>query len=269
MLRYTLWGCRNGISTWVARVRKFERTNRITLRDLWVLGTVTIFCAFLQFVSALAGTPWSFVAGAGCGVLLPLLLSYLEIRELSVWLRIGLVASANLSGAGLVAVSRNNFADVWIAPVAGTVSAWLWWVFQSRSKRRCGLCDDRISSAGMSFDCPRCGLTVCEQKCWSFERQRCSLCEQNRVPVLPVDARWWDRQLGPRSTFGQCQVCFQPAELADLRNCAKCGRPQCRGCWDYGNGQCPRCQWVIEDLPEELRRYTETARTNLHERKNA
>jgi hypothetical protein len=56
------------------------------------------------------------------------------------------------------------------------------------------------------------------------------------------------------------------AEETDLRVCGKCGRPQCRDCWDFSNGQCGRCHWIVEDLPEALRPYVVAAPAGGSER---
>jgi hypothetical protein len=41
----------------------------------------------------------------------------------------------------------------------------------------------------------------------------------------------------------------------NLRACHKCGRTQCKACWDYGNAQCTHCGWVVSDLPDKLKMY--------------
>ena len=78
---------------------------------------------------------------------------------------------------------------------------------------------------------------------------------ENGVPVLPHDGRWWDQNFGPRVNRGRCQVTMEDAETADLRACPKCGRLQSVSAWDLGNGECARCDWVVEDLPAPLARF--------------
>jgi len=119
--------------------------------------------------------------------------------------------------------------------------------------RRCSLCNRRLGE--VALDCPRCRMVVCDQGCWVFEHCRCRLCEDNRVPVLPPDGRWWDQRFGLRMRQGRCLLCLAEAADADLRACGHCGRAQCRPCWDAGNGQCSRCKWIVEGLPEALRVY--------------
>jgi len=135
-----------------------------------------------------------------------------------------------------------------LALMAG-ISAW-----RERDARRCELCNDRLAGA-ISFTCPRCGLPVCEARCWDFERVRCRLCVQNRVPALPIEAEWWERNIGPQARRGRCQLCQSSAEEADLRSCPKCGRPQCRECWDDANGSCSRCGWSCPALPDGLKQF--------------
>jgi hypothetical protein len=129
-----------------------------------------------------------------------------------------------------------------------------------RSSRRCSLCLRRLGKS-VFFTCPRCGLLVCDEGCWDFDRCRCRLCVQNKVPaILGHDNRWWDKQFGGRVTAGRCPLCLTAAPESDLRGCPKCGRAQCRACWDEVNGQCMHCGWILPDLPPELRMYLIPAR---------
>jgi hypothetical protein len=121
------------------------------------------------------------------------------------------------------------------------------------TQNRCNLCHRRLGPQEVTFTCPRCGLIVCDENCWSFDHRRCRLCEENGVPILPSVSQWWDRQLGPRVQQGRCQVCLASPEQADLRLCTHCRRPQCRTCWDHTNGECSRCGWVLPELPEPLK----------------
>jgi hypothetical protein len=147
---------------------------------------------------------------------------------------------------------------LWFAPLLALAFSGILVAAQRVGSKLCGLCGRRLRGH-VAFECPRCGLTVCDHTCWVFELSRCKLCEQNRVPIFLQDGRWWDRQLGPKVKYGRCQLCQSPAEEVDLRPCRKCGRTQCRACWDAANGQCSRCRWTIEDLPDSLRRYVLTS----------
>lgn len=121
------------------------------------------------------------------------------------------------------------------------------------TRRRCKLCNQRLGPHAITFNCPRCGLEVCDESCWKFEHRRCRMCEENHVPALPAQSQWWDRQLGLRVSNGRCQICMASPEQADLRNCGHCRRPQCRDCWDQANGECSRCGWTMPDLPQPLK----------------
>jgi hypothetical protein len=121
------------------------------------------------------------------------------------------------------------------------------------TQRRCKLCNRRLGSYAVTFNCPRCGLAVCDEHCWKFEQRRCRMCEENHVPALPAQNQWWDRQLGPRILNGRCQICMASPEQADLRICGHCRRPQCRDCWDQSNGECSRCSWIMPGLPQPLK----------------
>jgi hypothetical protein len=203
--------------------------------------------------------------GLGCAILLaPLSFAidhFFEVDLSGKWIEIGAPVLASLIGVALASWTMNADPNLWLAPAVVAAAASLILLFRGMGSRRCALCNRRIGS-GVAFDCPRCGLLVCEQHCWSFDHGRCKLCEQNRVPAFSPDGRWWDKQFGPRYSYGRCQLCLTAATETDLRACGKCGHPQCRDCWDYSNGQCSRCKWTVEDLPEALRNFVLTpART--------
>jgi hypothetical protein len=120
--------------------------------------------------------------------------------------------------------------------------------------KRCALCNRRLAGA-VALECPRCGMIVCDEHCWDFDHYRCNLCEANRVPIFAPDARWWDGKFGPRVEYGRCQICLSAAAEVNLRACGRCGRAQCKDCWDYANGQCTHCGWVVSDLPDKLKVY--------------
>jgi hypothetical protein len=224
-------------------------------RTIVALATPAIGLAFLQLMACL----WTPAAGVACGALLPLLflgiLRFFEIEAEQPWLRIGLPAISSAAGVLVVfAGSAGTPPYLWFAPLLAALVAAAVVMLERQRSSVCGLCNRRIGR-GVAFACPRCGLLVCERQCWDFEHCRCRLCEQNRVPILPPDGRWWDRHLGARAPYGRCQICMATAADADLRPCGRCGRPQCRSCWDYANGQCSRCRWLAEDLPPQLREY--------------
>jgi hypothetical protein len=216
-------------------------------------------CSFLlvvvQLVALLIGPLVGVFGGALLAVLSPLLLRFFQIELQPAWASVLLP-----TGSSLLALSMVSFAKpgqevyIWFGGVLALGTSLAFAAVKHFGSKRCGLCNRRLRGR-VAFACPRCGLLVCDHSCWVFESSRCRLCEQNRVPIFSPDARWWDRQLGPRTEHGRCQLCQTPAQEVDLRACRKCGRPQCRDCWDSANGQCSRCQWTIEDLPETLRPY--------------
>lgn len=206
----------------------------------------------LELISGLANSWAALICAA---LLAPLglgIFRFFELETPSLWIPLSIPCGASAIGVAIVYLAVRNDPILLLAPLAAAAVAGAIEMIRRMSSRRCQLCNRRIGG-GLAFPCPRCGLVVCEQQCWSFEHCRCHLCEQNRVPVFTPDGRWWDRELGPRSPYGRCQLCLASAEEVDLRVCRKCGRAQCRECWDFSNGQCSRCQWTIEDLPESLR----------------
>jgi hypothetical protein len=213
------------------------------------------FLVLLQLLAAFIG-PWvGMVAGAVLALASLGVLKFFQIEVEQIWLAVVVPVGSSIVGIALVFFGQSGVApSLWLAPLlAGAVALAIAGI-QRMQSRRCSLCNRRLGS-GVTFNCPRCHLLVCDS-CWVFERTRCQLCEQNKVPIFPPDGRWWDKQLGPRTAHGRCQLCMTPAEQTDLRPCRNCGRPQCRECWDTANGQCGRCQWTMEDLPEALRAYT-------------
>jgi hypothetical protein len=223
-----------------------------------VLIAVACFsiCFFVQFVSILGGLAWAITGGALSAAIFLLLTVFFELDFPLPWLQYILPVAASLT-ATLIALIGGVITDPlqwWAAAAAGAVSC-SWLVYQTQSRRRCALCDRRLGSSALAFECPRCALEVCADACWDSSHLRCRLCEQNHVSILPPEPRWWDRQLGARVSQGRCQMCMATSDKADLRCCGHCGRPQCRDCWDQANGQCSRCHWTIPDLPENLRPY--------------
>jgi hypothetical protein len=219
------------------------------------ITTLLASCFLLVLLQLVAGLVNSIVA-AVCGCLIALLalgiFRFFEVEFANQW-TIPLVPV----GSSVVAIAVLYFVagkdeTLWFAPLTAAATAGVVVAIARMSSRRCGLCNRRIGG-GVAFDCPRCGMLICERNCWVFEQCRCRLCEQNRVPIFSPDGRWWDKHFGPRSNHGRCQICLGTAEETDLRVCGKCGRPQCRVCWDFSNGQCSRCHWIVDDLPEQLR----------------
>jgi hypothetical protein len=225
------------------------------LKQIVPVAAIILLGALIQVLSALGGTWLAVIAAVGLGLLVVPIARALDLNEVPAWFLICAPGIASLMG---ITVAVNGAFGVtrlaWLAPLASSGAAAAFFGLARLRAKRCGLCERRIGG-GMSFTCPRCGLHVCEQNCWSFDHLRCRLCLENQVPALPVDDRWWDKHTGPRATFGRCQVCMSSASEVDLRPCRRCLRPQCRRCWDEMNGQCTRCKWIMEDLPVGLKAY--------------
>lgn len=121
----------------------------------------------------------------------------------------------------------------------------------AESARPCQLCGSE--ARGASFTCPRCQDVVCSRPtCWNARYSRCTRCHEREVPILPIHEQWWVARVGRRAHRGECTHCYKEAHEADLRECGRCHWPLCRRCWDYLNGTCPRCEWVMPDLPPAL-----------------
>src|SRR5206468_180876 len=122
--------------------------------------------------------------------------------------------------------------------------------------RRPSVCCDvcRVRLAGSYFQCPRCRQKLCGQStCWSSKDLRCVVCQKHEVLLFPSDETWWRRRVGPRVRAGQCLKCLLPAsQTTDLRECGQCHWPLCKRCWDLENGTCPKCGWIMSNLPKGL-----------------
>ena len=226
----------------------------MSAKTLTTLVASLFLMTLLQLVGGLASTWAALVCAALLAPLAFGIFRFFEIETASPWIPFAIPLVSSAAGVAVVYLAVRNDPLLLLAPLAAAAVGGLIEAARRMGSRRCQLCNRRIGRE-MAFQCPRCGLLVCEQRCWSFEHCRCHLCEQNRVPAFPPEGRWWDRQFGPRSPYGRCQLCLAAAEESDLRVCGKCGRAQCRDCWDFANGQCSRCRWTIADLPEALRPY--------------
>lgn len=209
--------------------------------------------ALAQALGAIAGAIPAILAGAADGLLVFPLFRLFGV-EWEQWL-VPLITSVAASTVGAFVGSLGTQEPLsWqgLSPLgAAAASAAVALLGRGRA-RVCQLCRQRLGNT-LAFECPRCELLVCERKCWRFDSCRCRLCADQAVPVFPAEARWWDERFGARVPSGKCQLCL--AEGGDLRACPQCSRLQCRECWDYANGQCGHCGWLIADLPPVLKRY--------------
>ena len=222
---------------------------------VWIMIAATsIFVAIAEFVAALIGPVYALAAAFILGASTVPLLQFLDASPRSWWAAPMATTVAMLIGiAGAAPAQRGPWYAA--APLVGGLAALATAAVRNAAGRRCRLCNEPLRGA-LSFECPRCGLRVCETRCWSFEGCRCRLCKQNGVPLLSSAEAWWRENVGPRVTRGRCQLCKDANDAADLRACPQCGRPQCRKCWDDSNGACTACHWLVRDLPARIREYT-------------
>ncbi len=228
----------------------------VQLADLSFVLTAGFLVGLSQLLCLLIGPAYAFAVAAATAAVAGKLSTFYAPRLLVSWWPLPLLL-ALANGAGVAAFMSSTSAGhepggwYWLIPPVAVVCFLGVRQLDRVTRRRCALCNRRFMSE-TGFECPRCQLVACEQHCWSFEGLRCKACLENEVPALSPDSRWWDREFGPRSERGQCQVCMTPADQADLRACRRCGRTQCRHCWDMCNGQCLRCRWIAADLPPAL-----------------
>jgi len=222
------------------------------LERIAIAAGLLIFVVSLQFGACIAGTVTAILAAIVIGAVATHLWINFDLPGGHTWRLPLLFSIAELVAIGIVELMLKRAPFLWLCiPLAAASSAatefFLLW-----NSARCGLCNRRLRTQSVVFRCPRCSLSVCDQTCWSFEHRRCRLCLEQRVPVLPIQERWWTRATGPRAEYGRCQVCLASAEQVDLRLCPHCRRLECRDCWDFGNGECARCGQALPHLPESL-----------------
>jgi hypothetical protein len=211
------------------------------------------FAIFLiQLCGAIPGPRFALLAAVTAGVLGVVLSAKLQVG--AGWTPVWLVAACS---AAAILLSFQNKADalLWLAPLVASFAAAVLVLYKRKTQaRHCALC--RRTARALLFICPRCSQPVCDSDdCWNYDHCRCQQCEDNRVPILRQDAAWWTTQFGAVLSQGRCLLCLTDVVRADLFACPRCGRPQCRRCWDYANGQCTACRWLIPELPERLRAY--------------
>lgn len=224
-----------------------------------LLAGLLVLVASVQFACGIGGAllalPVAFALGLGA----TLLWFHFDLPANQPFLPPVLLAAAVLLSSTVLELGlRPDFA-AWFAFVFAALGSGLAVWLTLRNRTRCNLCNRRLASQALTFRCPRCSQQVCEETCWNFEHRRCSLCLEQRVPILPIETNWWTRTTGPRATQGRCQVCLTPAADTDLRTCPKCRRQECRDCWDFGNGECGRCGAALPDLPAALGNIVATA----------
>lgn len=215
-----------------------------------------ILAAAAQLIATREGPSGELAGGFFCGVLTIAGIRVLAPKTENLWLLVVVAAAASVAGL-MPGVAGSGVAHSWAAWAAPLLAALLPGGIALRAAlrgRKCQLCGTPLRGL-LSFSCPRCQLTACEN-CWQFERNRCGLCEANQVALFPLDVSWWQARFGSQVHSGRCALCLRVADGQVAQwACAGCGHSQCRQCWDDNNGQCSRCEWTLPDLPEEVGAY--------------
>jgi hypothetical protein len=169
-----------------------------------------------------------------------------------------ITAVGSLVGTVVAAAAHVPGATGWAwsaIPLAVLLASAIFSLAFAGGAKTCQLCRQPAPEHA-SFACPRCHDRVCARPtCWSAKYLRCVRCHEREIIALPQTEAWWRPRLGARAKHGQCGHCFKEAHETDLRECGKCHWPMCQRCWDYHNGICQRCRWVIPDLPPALAAY--------------
>ena len=233
--------------------------NRSLERYAILTGVIVLLCS-VQFGACLAGGVVALPVALLLSAAVTWLWMHFELPSGHAWLPpLVCVCAVMLCVTLAELVFRNDFVE-WFSFLPAGIGSGLTIYLLLLSRVRCALCNRRISMRSLTFQCPRCQMDICDEFCWSFEHRRCTLCLEQRVPILSTYEQWWTRVAGPRYVHGRCQICLGSAEKLDLRICPTCRRPQCRDCWDFNNGDCQRCGASLPDLPESL---TMTVAQNL------
>jgi hypothetical protein len=219
-----------------------------------ILAAMLVLVGSLEFGAGLLGGAAALIGALIFSTGATFLWFRLELPAARPWLPPLLLSSAVfVSTVVLEFALRRDFAE-WFAVVFAAVGSGTCTFILLRSRARCTLCNRRLRSQEVTFNCPRCSMEVCDQTCWNFTHRRCELCLEQRVPILAIQESWWMRVTGPRAKQGRCLLCMASADKADLRTCPHCRRAQCRDCWDFNNGECSRCSTALPELPEALSR---------------
>ncbi|HZU10972.1 MAG TPA: hypothetical protein VFA02_13795 [Pseudacidobacterium sp.] len=216
-----------------------------------VAGLLAIAFTVL-LIAGIAGNVPLIVVMLLVGIATPFVASLCDVQFGQWWMLPAVLTATFCVSLAVLTAARHTGTVTWTLPLVLFAVISLAALLSRMTKRRCALCHRRLGPHAITFGCPRCGLEVCDEFCWNFEHRRCRMCEENRVPILPAQSQWWDRQLGPRVQHGRCQLCMASPEQSDLRSCGHCHRPQCRDCWDQTNGECSRCGWTMPNLPKSL-----------------
>jgi hypothetical protein len=224
----------------------------------WVGGAILL--GLLYFAVGVQGGTAGFVAAMGAAVCFgPLAVVFLRklVADTTAEATLrasGMAALASTLGSLLVlAVPPHDWRFLLGVPLAA-LSAYLLGLGINRQQTvlKCSLCRAPLADR-TSFTCPRCHQTICSRPtCWKGQHARCRSCDEREVVLFPVREDWWQARVGGRVPAGACHSCYKEAHEADLRECGQCRFPTCRRCWDYNNGRCTRCGWLMPDLPPAI-----------------
>lgn len=223
------------------------------MRNYVLLAALGILAATVQLVATRWGFAGDLVGGLLSGVLVLVGIRVLALEIEKTYLPPIVAAVASLSGIAFTMAGSDVTTPhiAWMAPLLAALPTGMTALINAMRGRRCQLCRTPLRRL-LSFYCPRCHLVACEN-CWQFERDRCSLCEANQVPLFPIDISWWQQRFGAQVQGGRCALCLRAADGRVAHwACVGCGHTQCRSCWDDNNGQCSRCGWALPHLPPEV-----------------
>jgi hypothetical protein len=221
-----------------------------------LLVPLGVLAAAAQLIATRWGLAGEIAGGFLCGVLIVAGMRLLAPDGENLWLPALVAAAASVAGLipGIAGPGVAPSHVAWAAPLLAALLPGGLALRAALRGRKCQLCGTPLRRL-LSFSCPRCHLTACEN-CWQFERNRCRLCEANQVALFPLDVSWWQERFGTQVHGGRCALCLSAADGKVAQwACAGCGHSQCRLCWDDNNGQCSRCAWTVPDLPEEIGAY--------------
>jgi hypothetical protein len=221
----------------------------------------TALLAVVSFVVTASSTGaltlgWSLVIGVLSLLFMRLIDSAGDLAsDIAPMIMAGLVMALAVSFKWLVGSPTVGWPDS-LAILTSLGTAWAMDVLLARGVTRpCFICKRPVAERE-TFACPRCHQSICTRpSCWIARHFRCQLCDERDVILFPTDEQWWRSRLGPRVMTGSCNNCYKEATVRDLRACGQCQWTMCKRCWDYHNGQCIHCEWIVPDPPSALRPY--------------
>ncbi len=169
-----------------------------------------------------------------------------------------LVGSGAVTLGGALKLAVGPHGITWADPVGLLVAQGVAWGLEAATTgtgRVCFICKNAVSDHD-AFVCPRCQQTICARPtCWVGRRFRCRFCDEREVLLFPLENSWWAQRVGARVLDGTCASCYKEATETDLRACGRCRWTMCKRCWDYHNGRCIHCDWLMPGLPAALEQF--------------